>query len=81
MCACGARVTVVFLCVCVCVHSASSVTHATKQQTKHTGGLSIIVAPELIWHFFCIMWSYSFVFTPLAFVSSVHMRVYNIYFL
>ena len=52
MCACGARVTVVFLCVCVCVHSASSVTHATKRQTKHTGGLSIIVALELIWHFF-----------------------------
>ena len=38
--------------VCVFVHSASSVTHATKRQTKHTGGLSIIVDPELIWHFF-----------------------------
>ena len=50
MCACGARVTVVFL--CVCVHSALSVTHATKRQTKHTGGFSIIVDPELIWHFF-----------------------------
>ena len=50
MCACGARVMVVFLCV-VCVHSASSVTHATKQQIKHTGGLGIIVASELIWHF------------------------------
>ena len=26
-------------------------THATKRQTKHTGGLSNIVDPELIWHF------------------------------
>ena len=51
MCACGARVTVVFLCV-VFVHSALSVTHATNRQTKHTGGLSIIVDPEFIWHFF-----------------------------
>ena len=30
MCACGARVTVVFLCV-VFVHSALSVTHATNK--------------------------------------------------
>ena len=51
--ACAARVTVVVLCVCVCVcvcvsvcPGRSSATHATKRQTRHTHGLSIVVAPE-----------------------------------
>ena len=49
--ACAARVTVVVLCVCVCVcvsvcPGRSSATHATKRQTRHTHGLSILVAPE-----------------------------------
>ena len=49
--ACAARVTVVVLCVCVCVcvfvcPGRSSVTHATKRQTRHTHGLSILLAPE-----------------------------------
>ena len=52
--ACAARVTVVVLCVCVCVFvcpGRSSATHATKRQTRHTHGLSILLAPELIWRF------------------------------
>ena len=50
--ACAARVTVVVLCVCVFVcPGRSSVTHATKRQTRHTHGLSILLAPELIWRF------------------------------
>ena len=51
--ACAARVTVVVLCVCVCVcvcvfvcPGRSSATHATKRQTRHTHGLSILLAPE-----------------------------------
>ena len=49
--ACAARVTVVVLCVCVvcCVFvcpGRSSATHATKRQTRHTHGLSILLAPE-----------------------------------
>ena len=53
--ACAARVTVVVLCVCVCVcvrvcvsvcPGRSSATHATKRETRHTHGLSIVVAPE-----------------------------------
>ena len=36
--------------VCVCP-GRSSATHATKRQTRHTHGLSILVAPELIWRF------------------------------
>ena len=47
--ACAARVTVVVLCVCVCVcvcPGRSPATHATKRQTRHTHGLSILVAPE-----------------------------------
>ena len=46
--ACAARV-VVALCVCVCVFvcpGRSSATHATKRQTRHTHGLSILLAPE-----------------------------------
>ena len=43
--ACAARVTVVVLCVCVCVcPRPSSATRATKRQTRHTGGLSIVLA-------------------------------------
>ena len=54
--ACAARVTVVVLCVCVCVcvfvcPGRSSATHATKRQTGHTYGLSILLAPERIWRF------------------------------
>ena len=41
--ACAARVTVVVLCVCVCPRP-SSATRATKRQTRHTGGLSIVLA-------------------------------------
>ena len=44
----------VCVCVCVCVFvcpGRSSATHATKRQTRHTHGLSILVAPELIWRF------------------------------
>ena len=40
--------------VCVCVSvcpGRSSATHATKRQTRHTHGFSIVVAPELIWRF------------------------------
>ena len=45
--ACAARVTVVALCVCVFVcPGRSSATHATKRQTRHTHGLSILLAPE-----------------------------------
>ena len=46
-CACAARVTVVVLCVCVCVcvfPRPSSATDATKRQSRHTGGLSIVFA-------------------------------------
>ena len=45
--ACAARVTVVVPCVCVCVcvfPRPSSATRATKRQTRHTGGLSIVFA-------------------------------------
>ena len=45
--ACAARVTVVVLCVCVCVcvcPRPSSATDATKRQSRHTGGLSIVFA-------------------------------------
>ena len=46
--ACAARVTVVVLCVCVCVcPRPSSATRATKRQTRHTGGLSIVLASVL----------------------------------
>ena len=38
------------VCVCVCP-GRSFVTHATKRQTRHTHGLSILVAPELVWCF------------------------------
>ena len=46
----------VCVCVCVCVWvcvcpGRSSATHATKRQTRHTHGLSILVAPESIWGF------------------------------
>ena len=41
--ACAARVTVVVLCVCVCPRP-SSATRATKRQTRHSGGLSIVLA-------------------------------------
>ena len=41
--ACAARVTVVVLCVCE-FPRPSSATCATKRQTKHTGGLSIVFA-------------------------------------
>ena len=35
----------VCVCVCVCVFPRpSSATHATKRQTRHTGGLSIVFA-------------------------------------
>ena len=41
----AARVTVVVPCVCVCVFPRpSSATRATKRQTRHTGGLSIVFA-------------------------------------
>ena len=46
--ACTARVTVVVPCVCVCVCELfprpSSATDATKRQSRHTGGLSIVFA-------------------------------------
>ena len=43
--ACAARVTVVVLCVCVCVFPRPSyATDATKRQSRHTGGLSIVFA-------------------------------------
>ena len=38
------------VCECVCP-GRSSATHATKRQTRHTHGLSILVAPDLIWRF------------------------------
>ena len=58
--ACTARVTVVVLCVCVCVcvcvcqcPGLASATHATTTRpSRHsTYGLSIMLAPELIWRF------------------------------
>ena len=54
--ACAARVTVVILCVCVCVcvcvcPGLASATHATTRPSRHTYGLSIVLAPELIWRF------------------------------
>ena len=50
--ACAARVTVVVLCVCVCVcPRPSSATRATKRQTRHTGGLSIVLASVQMWRF------------------------------
>ena len=52
--ACAARVTVVVLCGCVCVFvcpGRSSATHVTKRHTRHTHGLGILLAPELIWRF------------------------------
>ena len=43
--ACAARVTVVVLCVCVCVCPRPlPATRATKRQTRHTGGLSMVLA-------------------------------------
>ena len=48
--ACAARVTVVVLCVCVCPGHPSA-THATTRPSRHTYGLSIVLAPELIWRF------------------------------
>ena len=42
------------VCVCVCVFvcpGRSSATHVTKRQTRHTHGLGILLAPELIWRF------------------------------
>ena len=42
--ACAARVTVVVLCVCACFRGPSSATDATKRQSRHTGGLSIMFA-------------------------------------
>ena len=51
--ACAARVTVVILCVCVCVSVSvcpglASATHATTRPSRHTYGLSIVLAPESI---------------------------------
>ena len=40
--------------VCVCVFvcpGRSSATHVTKRHTRHTHGLGILLAPELIWRF------------------------------
>ena len=50
----AARVTVVVLCVCVCVcvcPGLASATHATTRPSRYTYGLSIVLAPELIWRF------------------------------
>ena len=45
--ACAARVTP---CVCVSVcPGLASATHATTRPSRHTYGLSIVLAPELIW--------------------------------
>ena len=41
----GSRTVCVSVCVSVCP-GRSSATHATKRQTRHTHGLSIVVAPE-----------------------------------
>ena len=44
----------VCVCVCVCVFVCpghSSATHVTKRHTRHTHGLGILLAPELIWRF------------------------------
>ena len=50
--ACAARVTVVVPCVCVSVcPGLASATHATTRPSRHTYGLSIVLAPELIWRF------------------------------
>ena len=54
--ACAARVNVVVLCVCVCVcvcvcPGLASATHATTRPSRHTYGLSIVLAPEQIWRF------------------------------
>ena len=50
----GSLTVCVCVCVCVCVFvcpGRSSATHATKRQTRHTHGLSILLAPEKIWRF------------------------------
>ena len=45
--ACAARVTVVVPCVCVFVcPGLASATHATTRPSRHTYGLSIVLAPE-----------------------------------
>ena len=44
------RGLIIVPCVCVCP-GRSSATHVTKRQTRHTHGLSILLAPELIWRF------------------------------
>ena len=45
--ACAARVTVVVPCVCVSVcPGLASATHATTRPSRHTYGLSIVLAPE-----------------------------------
>ena len=55
--ACAARVTVVVpcaVCVSVCVSvcpGLASATHATTRPSRHTYGLSIVLAPEIIWRF------------------------------
>ena len=38
------------VCVCVCPGLASA-THATTRPSRHTYGLSIVLAPEFIWRF------------------------------
>ena len=52
--ACAARVTVVVLCVSVSVcPGLASATHATTRPSRHTYGLSIVLAPDKIWRFSC----------------------------
>ena len=86
----GAHVQRVVLrvCVCVCVcPGRSSATHVTKRQTRHTHGLSILLAPELIWRF-----SYNgFVSKivpylrqhgsrPFLYVKRAHFRIPSVYY-
>ena len=50
----GSRPVCVCVCVCVCVSvcpGLASATHATTRPSRHTYGLSIVLAPEVIWRF------------------------------
>ena len=49
--ACAARVTVVVLCVCVGVSVCPGLSSAIHATTRPTHGLSIVLAPELVWRF------------------------------
>ena len=81
----------VCVCVCVCVcPGRSSATHATKRQTRHTHGLSILVAPDSIRRFsynglvskiaIALPYSRAHGSRPFLYAKRAHFRIPSVYY-